>query len=128
MSYTLKILVMKVSLIFPSRATPACWALVLGTSLVSMPALASERHGSPAAKGARSEVWREAPWRNPEPNEEGRKERGKAAAKDRAAEARNRHLKPAADQGGNERQRLSPEARRELRQQIHEVGKELYQR
>ncbi|MCA3173999.1 MAG: hypothetical protein ING36_00450, partial [Burkholderiales bacterium] len=44
---------------------------------------------------------------------------------ERNREVRRDSLQPVSD-NKNERPSLSPEARRELRQQIHEAGKELY--
>lgn len=101
----------------------AMMAVCLGQS-----AWAAERNRAerPVTKPARGEHWPNAPWRNTEAKSPNQVEpRGQAGQAERTRETRREPIQPVSD-SKSERQRLSPEARRELRQQIHEARKELY--
>lgn len=104
------------------------YVLLLAVFL-SQPGWASERargEGRQSPNSTRAEQWLNAPWRNAESRSgnDGQVRR-QPGQPERNREVHRDSLQPVSD-NKNERPSLSPEARRELRQQIHEAGKELY--
>ncbi len=103
--------------------------LMLLSACLAQLAWASERaahEGRQSAKPGRGEYWPYAPWRNDEPQPGSASEaKRRGVQQDRFRDIRRDYVQPVSDHKA-ERQRLSPEARRELRQQIHEASKELY--
>jgi hypothetical protein len=112
---------------FPIQSIPL-YTLLLALFL-SQPGWASERprgEGRQLPNSPRAEQWPYAPWRNAEPRSRSDSQtRRQPSQPERVRDARRESLQPVSD-NKNERPSLTPEARRELRQQIHEAGKELY--
>jgi hypothetical protein len=110
------------------RSCTLCLVLLfIGFSQTVLATERSKAEGRQLSKPARGEYWPNAPWRNAENKATTTVDppARQAETTERVSEFRREFIQPVSD-NKIERQRMSPDARRELRQQIHQAGKELY--